>query len=159
MRLHKYLTERKVWFDVYENPKGETANVFGTDGGFSVEVDNKYDMTFDNEKKLKAFLKKEKFEHIGTDSITEAKKLNFPKDIISFLGKPPRTWFEIEDQSSTRISLVTRQHGDVSDDRPGREDIREASRLVKELRKRFSKIAKITADSVDEWVMVDIIKK
>jgi len=158
MKFENYLTERKVWFDVYENPKGETANVFASDGGFSVEVDNRYDMTFDSEKKLKKWLKLHKMEHIGTDSINE-KKINFPNDILAFIRKPPKTWFEVEDSSSTSISLVTRQHGDVSDDRPGKEDIREASRLVKELRKRFSKIAKITADSVDEWVMVDIIKK
>jgi len=86
-----YVNEKKVWFDVYENPKGETANVFERSGGkYYVEMDNKYDMIF-NKKKLDAFLKKEKFEHVGVDSIEEATKIVKVKkpDFMVAMGLPP----------------------------------------------------------------------
>jgi hypothetical protein len=91
--------------------------------------------------------------------LIEQSGTKWENDIVVFLRKPPRTWFEIEEMVSNRISLITRQHGDVSYDRPGKEDIKEGRRLVKALLKKFGKVAKVTLDSVDEWVMVDIIKK
>ena len=86
------VSEKKVWFDVYENSKGETANVFErSKGKYYVEVDNRYDMSFQNKKKLKAWLKLHKMEHIGTDSIEEAKKIVKVKkpDFMVAMGLPP----------------------------------------------------------------------
>jgi len=80
-------------------------------------------------------------------------------DIVDLIRKPPVTWFEIEDINAKEIHLSTRQHGNVQDETPGRADIKEARRLLQLLKKNSSSIAKIEADTVDEWVSVYITKK
>lgn len=71
MRLNKFLNEKKVSIDVYDNPKGETAKVRKEGKGFNVDVDNRYDMFFQNKKKLKEWLKLHQMEHIGIDLVNE----------------------------------------------------------------------------------------
>ena len=61
-----------VYYDIYEN-RTETASVFdkselGKGTGFYVETD-KYDKEFKNQKELAAWLKKNKFRHVGVDSM------------------------------------------------------------------------------------------
>ena len=53
----------------WENKKGDFAKVtklmYGK--GYSVEVNNQYELDFKNEKELKKWLKKEKYELVGYD--------------------------------------------------------------------------------------------
>jgi len=79
-------------------------------------------------------------------------------DILSFIRKD-RTYFSIDASNNKYIELTTRQNGDVANERPGKEDIQEARRLFKLLKRKFGKIAKIEIDTVDEWTMVFITKK
>ena len=72
MRLSNYLKEAKVAVDAYENPRGETAKVRKVGKGFEVEVDNRYDLSFQNNKKLKEWLKLHKMELVGTDLVHES---------------------------------------------------------------------------------------
>lgn len=64
MKLAKYLLESKY---VYDNSKGDTAYVEEKSEVFYVEVNNKYDMEFDDYKELNKWLKKEKFAFVGVE--------------------------------------------------------------------------------------------
>jgi len=64
MKFKDYITES---FHVYDNNKGDTAKVTERGKGFYVEVNNKYDMEFKNEKELNKWLKKEKYEWAGSE--------------------------------------------------------------------------------------------
>ncbi len=72
MRLNKFLNEKKVSIDVYDNPSGETASVRKVGKRFVVDVDKSYDMLFQTKKKLKEWLKSGRYELVGTDLVNEA---------------------------------------------------------------------------------------
>ena len=67
-----------------------------------------------------------------------------------------RTWFTLEGKDSRSLAFTTREHGDVGDERPGREDIREARRLAALINQHFTGMVKTTVDYVDEWTTLDI---
>ena len=64
MKFENYITES---FHVYNNKKGDTAKVTERGRAFYVEVNNKYDMEFKTEKELDKWLKKEKYEWMGSE--------------------------------------------------------------------------------------------
>jgi hypothetical protein len=67
-----------------------------------------------------------------------------------------RTWFELEDVDSNSIQYGSREYGSVFDESPGDEDLREARRLGKEIKKKFKKKVDVELDYVDEWVMLSV---
>jgi len=64
MKFKNYIKES---FHVYNNKKGDTAKVTERSKGFYVEVNNRYDKEFKNEKDLDKWLKKEKYEWVGSE--------------------------------------------------------------------------------------------
>ena len=68
-----------------------------------------------------------------------------------------RTYFDIDEESATTLSLSTRENGDVGEDRPGQHDIQEARRIVDQVRSQFGS-ANVYAnwEAVDEWVHLTI---
>jgi len=60
-----------------------------------------------------------------------------------------KTWFDVEVEGS-RITLYTRDNGNVGDEEPGDEDIKEAQRITN----LFSKNA--SYGTADEWVNVNL---
>jgi len=64
MKFKTYIQES---LHVYNNNKGDTAKVTSWVKGFYVEVNNKYDMKFKTEKELDKWLKKEKYEWVGSE--------------------------------------------------------------------------------------------
>lgn len=71
-----------------------------------------------------------------------------------------KTYLDIENEGDmNNIFLSTREHGNVGDETPGSEDIKEVQRVQKILQKKFAKDdIKITASTTDEWVNLDIQK-
>lgn len=65
-----------------------------------------------------------------------------------------KTWFFFEEDRDS-FSLRTREHGDVGEEEPGREDIVEANRLIKLLQEAGFKPK---GEVIDEWVEVTIKK-
>ncbi len=90
-------------------------------------------------------------------NLTEA-KLNFPKDVELFVSKQ-KTWFQIDNSTSKYLDYNTRRHGNVGEETPGREDVREANRLRQLLLKKFGKAIKVQVDAVDEFTELYITKK
>lgn len=69
-----------------------------------------------------------------------------------------RTWFGVSDEGD-QILLDTRDHGDVGAEEAGDADIKEAMRVLKELRKTFKPADYLTSmEVVDEWVHVSVRK-
>ncbi len=89
--------------------------------------------------------------------LTEA-KLNFPKDVELFVSKQ-KTWFQIDNSTPKYLDYNTRRHGNVGEETPGREDVREANRLRQLLLKKFGKAIKVQVDAVDEFTELYITKK
>lgn len=67
-----------------------------------------------------------------------------------------QTWFDIEDQGDF-WTVSSRQYGDMSNDTPGQEDIREGHRLHDILLKAFPGV-QIEYGGADEWVTIDVWK-
>jgi hypothetical protein len=65
-----------------------------------------------------------------------------------------RTWFFFEEDRDS-FSLRSREHGDIGEEEPGKEDIDEANRLIKLLREAG---LKARGEVIDEWVDITIKK-
>jgi hypothetical protein len=91
--------------------------------------------------------------------LTEAKvKINFPNEVELFVSKQ-KTWFQVDNSTPKYLDYNTRRHGNVGEEQPGKEDIREANRLKKLLLKKFGKALKVTIDVVDEFTELYITKR
>jgi hypothetical protein len=77
-------------------------------------------------------------------------------DEVERFVKSLRTWFEVHEKGPDEISYDTREHGDMENDRAGREDVLEARRVVEALRKQYGEQLSVKAETVDEWVMIEI---
>jgi hypothetical protein len=67
-----------------------------------------------------------------------------------------RTWFACSDEGEW-IQLSTRDHGDINNDRAGKEDTNEGMRLHRLLQKTFRPSGWVVEfDVVDEWVHVQV---
>lgn len=65
-------------------------------------------------------------------------------------------YFDIEvSEDQKRITLDTRDNGDVGEETPGRIDIESAKRLTKSLKEKFPDY-KVNPDTCDEWTSVNI---
>jgi hypothetical protein len=64
------------------------------------------------------------------------------------------TWFTI-DHGAEAVSADTRRHGDVGEERPGREDIVEGRRLLQLVHAAFPE-ANANLETVDEWVTLTV---
>lgn len=64
------------------------------------------------------------------------------------------TWFSFEEDKDSFV-LRSREHGDISEEEPGKADIVEANRLIKLLREAGFKPR---GEVIDEWVDVTIKK-
>jgi len=85
-------------------------------------------------------------------------KTSLLDEVYKFLRRQ-RTWFEFEKERDS-IECSTRENGDVGYEKPGREDIREAKRLAKELVKKFGKgVLRLELDCIDEWTQLSISEK
>ena len=79
------------------------------------------------------------------------------KEVKELIGD---TWFFVQDQG-LHIDLSTRANGNVGDEKPGEDDIREGERILRVLRKRWPVSSRIAIDSeqVDERSYVTIGKQ
>ena len=111
-----------------------------------------HDVSGDIEKAIRLLKKIE-----ATKKLDEA-KLNFPKDVELFVSKQ-KTWFQIDNSTPKYLDYNTRRHGNVGEETPGREDVREANRLRQLLLKKFGKAIKVQVDAVDEFTELYITKK
>jgi hypothetical protein len=68
-----------------------------------------------------------------------------------------QTWFDIEEDGD-RILLDTRDHGSIYEERPGKEDIAEGSRIQDTLKAALPD-HKVEFECVDEWVHVTVRPK
>lgn len=75
------------------------------------------------------------------------------EDVIRAIGGLPRGWGIQEDDD--RITLDTREHGNVASESAGQQDIVEGRRILGILRTSFPE-NKSSAEVVDEWVIVTI---
>jgi hypothetical protein len=73
--------------------------------------------------------------------------------------KNSKTWFLLEDQNlvsgQVQCLLSTRQHGDVAEGTPGKQDVLEGRRLKKEILSAFPG-AQVELEHVDEWVQLEV---
>ena len=72
--------------------------------------------------------------------------------------KRQRTWFEIDGDEDDFLSYITRENGDVGEERPGRADIMEARRLKNLLGEEFPDF-RVEVEVVDEWTEVHVSPK
>jgi hypothetical protein len=73
------------------------------------------------------------------------------REVKEVVGK---TWFDFE-ETENFIVFDTRLNGDVGGETPGKEDVLEGRRLVKEVLRHFPK-HDVKMEVVDEWVHVEI---
>tara|TARA_R110000803_G_scaffold152965_2_gene217905 strand:+ start:269 stop:763 length:495 start_codon:yes stop_codon:yes gene_type:complete len=79
-------------------------------------------------------------------------------EVVKFV-KTIRTWFEIYDEDDTyEVMIHTRDNGSVGDEEAGEEDIEEANRLLKLIKKKFPKLD-YDIEVVDEWVHLTVKPK
>ena len=76
------------------------------------------------------------------------------KDLTDLI-KANRSWFQVERFTSVGASIESRKHGDTGEEEPGEEDIREAHRLAKILKKAYPEVS-IDVDSLDEWTTIQL---
>jgi hypothetical protein len=67
-----------------------------------------------------------------------------------------RTYFDLEDESSTSLNYGTRENGSVGDEQPGREDIQAAREMAMALRNEFGKAIQVSLETIDEWVSLSV---
>jgi len=80
------------------------------------------------------------------------------KDVLKFL-KSQRTWLEDDGSDENVVSFITRDNGDVGNEKPGKQDMKEAQRLAKLVKKKFGNNVDIDVDYVDEWVHIEVTEK
>jgi hypothetical protein len=69
------------------------------------------------------------------------------------------SWFSLDDDDDDYLLFATRDHGDVGDEEPGIEDIREGQRVGRLIRDRFWDVVEVELEIVDEWVHLNITDK
>lgn len=80
------------------------------------------------------------------------------KQVQKFL-KSERTWFQDDGSDENVVVFVTRDNGSVGDEKPGKEDFKEAQRLKKIINKKFKNKVNIQIDDVDEWTHIEVTEK
>lgn len=109
--------------------------------------DSHYQELKQQERKLKAAIRRR-------ETATEATVKEVTREQIrKAIGQ---TWFDIEDQGDF-WTVSSRQYGDMSNDTPGQEDIKEGHRLHDILLKAFPGV-QIEYGGADEWVTIDVWK-
>lgn len=93
-----------------------------------------------------------------SDKMYKREPGDFDKKGIREFVEGLRTWFEFDDESQTSISFATRDNGDVGNERPGRPDLDEAKRIIKELKDKYPALG-VNGDTADEWVYVKVYQK
>tara|TARA_R110000764_G_scaffold1029_8_gene3929 strand:+ start:15065 stop:15652 length:588 start_codon:yes stop_codon:yes gene_type:complete len=77
------------------------------------------------------------------------------KKILKFI-ESTKTYMEVYDEDNgEEILLQTREGGSVGDETPGNEDIKEAGRVQKLIKKKFPDL-RVEIEEVDEWVHLNI---
>ena len=77
------------------------------------------------------------------------------KKILKFI-ESTKTYMEVYDEYDTKeILLQTRENGDVGYEEAGREDVAEAERIQKLIKKKFPDL-RVDVEEVDEWVHLNI---
>ena len=77
------------------------------------------------------------------------------KKILKFI-ESTKTYMEVYDEDNVEeILLQTREDGSVGDETPGNEDIKEAGRVQKLIKKKFPDL-RVEIEEVDEWVHLNI---
>jgi|TARA_B110000908_G_scaffold108386_1_gene127308 hypothetical protein len=77
------------------------------------------------------------------------------KKILKFI-ESTKTYMEVYDEDNgEEILLQTREDGSVGDETPGNEDIKEAGRVQKLIKKKFPDL-RVEIEEVDEWVHLNI---
>ena len=64
------------------------------------------------------------------------------------------SWFS-DDGDSEGLAFSTREHGDMSKDEAGADDIEEARRLVKKIREECPDL-QARIETCDEWTMISV---
>lgn len=81
-------------------------------------------------------------------------KLPTIQKIKSIIGQ---TWFDIEADEGSNVVIESRRHGDVGEETPGREDVREGNRIFRLLTDALKDDGvSVNIEAVDEWVMIQI---
>lgn len=65
------------------------------------------------------------------------------------------SWFTLEEETDTRLTFATREHGNVCEEEPGSEDIEEAKRIRALIISQLPQL-EVTIDVCDEWVSVNV---
>jgi hypothetical protein len=73
------------------------------------------------------------------------------EDVIAFV-RGLHTYMDVSRQGD-ELTIDTRDHGDVGEGRPGKEDLAEGRRVAVQLRERFPDL-KVELDRIDEWVTI-----
>lgn len=66
------------------------------------------------------------------------------------------TWFNLESDTHNSLSYASREYGDVGEEKAGKQDQDEASRIHQALRTEFGAAVNVEVDVVDEWVSIDV---
>lgn len=74
------------------------------------------------------------------------------QQIKDILGK---TWFSVSDEGD-HFTIDSREYGDICNEETGLEDRREGNRILKLLRDAG---IKCSAECVDEWVILTVMKE
>ena len=109
--------------------------------GYQTFVDNKSDQI----ELLEGFINEAS---VSLDKSLHAKILKFIDSI--------KTYMDVYDEDDLEeIMLNTRENGDVGSETTGREDIKEAQRVQKLIKKKFPDLI-VSIEEVDEWVHLNI---
>jgi len=96
-----------------------------------------------------------KSEQVVERFLTAAPKSVSIEDIRDFIKKE-RTWMDLEEEDDKSLLYTTRDHGDMENDEPGREDLNHAKALGRAVLREFGRAVKVELDYIDEWTQLTI---
>jgi hypothetical protein len=77
-------------------------------------------------------------------------------DVAAFVKKTD-SYLELDERTLKLLLYRTRENGDVGEEEPGEQDIREVQRVMKLLRAQFPRGVKVGMEKVGEWVHLEVV--
>lgn len=94
---------------------------------------------------------KDRIKELLSEVVSPQKSVASIQDLQQYL-KGIQEWFDVDEISENTIRLSTRENGDVGEEKAGKEDIKLAREILRNVRAKFKNV-KASMEIVDEWVV------
>lgn len=150
---YTFMVRNSVW-SLWDKSNGKSKKVWEVNGGWDVAVVRLKELLKNLGRKYRASARKKP----APTAPKPVKPIDTLTEIKTFIAKQ-RTWLELDEHGKDYLYFTTRDNGDIVEEKPGSEDIREAQRIGRLVLKEFAGLVAVDLDVVDEWTELTITLK